>query len=374
MSAKSLPIPTVDKLPDGIVNLADHEAIAKEKLDQNAWSYFSGGAADENTLRANLESWSSIQLFPTILKNLIGGHTRTRLFGRELAHPIFLAPVAFQRLAHNDGELAAAYAAAALGAGMILSTQSTVALEDVSNAIASEPNRGPKWFQLYTQSDREFTLDLALRAEAAGFEAIVLTVDAPTIGARDRERRANFQLPPGIGPVNLKHRPQQTTLLDRGDSALFGAIMKGAPTWDDVDWLKSKLKIPLVLKGVVRPDDARRSIEHGADAIIVSNHGGRTLDSMPATSNLLPGVVKAVDGAIPVLVDGGIRRGTDVFKALALGATAVCIGRPIVWGLSSAGAVGVAHVLRLLRDEFEMAMALCGCATIADITSDKLIT
>ncbi|MBN9625605.1 alpha-hydroxy acid oxidase [Acidovorax sp.] len=362
-------IPARHTIPPGLVTLADHEQHARTQLDDNAWAYFSGGAADEISLRANRTAWDALPLWPRVLRPLAGGHTRVPLLGRTLAHPILLAPVAFQRMAHPDGELAMAYAAAALGAGVVLSTQASVSVESVAQAVLPDPGRGPLWFQLYLQPDRGFTQALVQRAEAAGYEALVLTVDAPTSGVRDRERRAGFRLPSGVGPVNLAGlQTPASPPLSPGQSALFDGLLHHAPTWDDIAWLQSITRLPVLLKGVLHPADARQAVSVGAAGLIVSNHGGRTLDTAPATATALPRVVQAVGGAVPVLADGGIRRGTDVLKAMALGASAVLVGRPAVWGLANAGAAGVAHVLRLLRDELEVAMALTGCATLAEAT------
>jgi len=360
--------PRVASIPPGVVMLEDHARHAQTVLDANAWAYFSGGAADEITLRANRSAWDDLQLMPRVLQNLAGGHTRTTLLGRELAHPILLAPVAYQRMAHPDGELATAYAAAALGAGLVLSTQSSIAMENVASAAGDTSARGPLWFQLYIQHDRAFTLDLVRRAEHAGFEALVLTVDAPAHGARDRERRAGFQLPPGISAVHLADLAPAPT-----GPGLCGGLGDVAPTWGDVTWLQSHTRLPVLLKGVLHPADAAQAARLGVAGLVVSNHGGRTLDTVPATVQMLPRIVEAVAGSMPVLVDGGIRRGTDVLKAIALGASAVLVGRPYVYGLANAGAVGVAHVLRLLRDELEIAMALCGCATLAQASPSLLV-
>ena len=370
MTHNSLPPLQRHAIPSGIVSLADHEERARQQLDDNAWAYFSGGAADEITLRANPAAWSQLPLQPRVLRALVGGHTRTTLLGRMLAHPILLAPVAFQCLAHPDGERATAFAAAALGAGLVLSTQSSTPVEVVAQALRGDPGSGPLWFQLYLQHDRGFTRSLVQRAEAAGCEALVLTVDAPASGVRDRERRAQFRLPPGISAVHLAGlAPSPAPQLAPGQSALFDALLHQAPTWDDVQWLQSTTRLPVLLKGILHPDDARQAATLGVAGLIVSNHGGRTLDTAPATAAVLPQVVQAVraiDNSLPVLVDGGIRRGTDVLKAMALGASAVLVGRPAIHGLANAGAAGVAHVLRLLRDELEVAMALTGCATLAD--------
>ena len=356
-------------VPPGTATLADHERLAQQQLDANAWAYFSGGAGDEITLRANRSAWDGITLQPRVLQPLAGGHTRTQLLGRTLAHPLLLAPIAYQRMAHPDGELATACAAAALGAGLVLSTQSSTPLEAVAAAMLGDAGRGPLWFQLYLQHDRGFARELVQRAEAAGYEALVLTVDAPTSGARDRERRAGFRLPPGISAVNLAGlAPPPPVALQPGQSALFDGLLQHAPTWADVQWLQSITHLPVLLKGVLHPLDAAQAASLQVAGLIVSNHGGRTLDTAPATAHALPRIADAVQGALPLLVDGGIRRGTDVLKAMALGASAVLVGRPAIYGLAHAGAAGVAHVLRLLRDELEIAMALTGCSALAQAT------
>ncbi len=366
-------MPALARVPDQVVSLSDHEAHALTRLDDNAWAYFSGGAADELTLRANQQAWDAWRLLPRVLQPLAGGHTRVQLLGRTLAHPILLAPVAYQVMAHPDGELATAHAAAALGAGLVLSTQASLPLETVAHAVLTEPERGPLWFQLYIQHDRGFTRELVQRAEAAGYEALVLTVDAPTSGARDRERRAGFRLPPGVRAVNLDGLPPPPVVtLGPAQSTLFDGLLRHAPTWDDVAWLQTQTRLPILLKGVLHEDDARQAARLGLGGVIVSNHGGRTLDTAPATADVLPRIVEALAGGMPVLVDGGIRRGTDVLKAMALGANAVLLGRPYIHGLANAGAMGVAHVLRLLRDELEIAMALCGCSRLDQATRSLL--
>ena len=338
-------------------------------MDPGAWAYLCGGAGDEITLRENLAAWQRLRLRPRVLQPLAGGHTRLDLLGHRLAHPILIAPMAHQRLAHPQGELASALAASVLGAGYVLSTQASVPMEDVARLVLAEAARGPLWFQLYFQPDRAWTRELVARAEAAGFEALVLTVDAPVNGARDRERRAGFRLPPGLTAINLPRQARDAAT----DQRLFDGLLSNSPTWEDLDWLHGQTRLPILLKGITHPDDARLGIAHGAAALIVSNHGGRTLDTLPATAELLPEVVEAAQGRVPVLVDGGIRRGTDVFKALALGASAVLLGRPVLHGLASGGAPGVAHVLRLLRDELEIAMALCGCRSLEQIQRPHLV-
>ncbi len=344
------------------VCLADYERLAEGRLDPMAWAYFSGGSADETTLRWNREGFERLAIVPRVLNGGAGGHTRLTLLGRTYVHPIFVAPIAYQKLAHADGELATAAAAEAQDACMVLSTQASTTLEDAAEAGAS-----CRWFQLYLQPERAATLSLVRRAEAAGYEVLVLTVDAPINGVRNREHRAGFMLPPGIAAENLRHIAAAPAQLAPGASAVFDGLMAGAPTWEDVVWLRSETRLPVVVKGVLSADDAVRAVEAGVAGIIVSNHGGRTLDTLPATIDVLPSIARAVAGRVPLLMDGGVRRGTDVLKALALGATAVLIGRPVVYGLAVNGAYGVAHVLRLLRDELEVAMALSGCPTLADI-------
>ena len=340
------------------LTLADQAAQAERLLEPAVWAYLCGGAADELTLRANLSAWQRLPLWPRVLRPLAGGHTRTTLAGHALAHPILLAPVALQQLAHPEGELASALAAAAQGAGYVLSTQSSTPLEAVAQAVRGDPGRGPLWFQLYWQADRGFNRALVQRAEAAGYEAIVLTADAPVQGVRDRERRAGLTPPPGVRAVHLRDAPAAPPAA----GTYCAGLPAHAPSWDDVAWLRGCTRLPVWLKGVLHPQDARQALALGVAGLIVSNHGGRT----PATADALPRVREAVQDALPLVVDGGIRRGTDVLKAVALGARAVLVGRPALHALAAGGALGVAQMLRLLRDELEMAMALTGCRTLAD--------
>ena len=360
--------------PPHAVNLADYERLAQDQLSETAWAWLAGGAADEHTLKANTQAWSQWQLWPRVMRPLAGGHTRRPLLGRNLAHPIMLAPVALNRIVHADGEVGVACATSAQGAGLVLSTQASTPLEDVARAIRDDADRGSLWMQLYLQHDRGFNTEFVRRIEDAGYEALVLTVDAPCSGARDRERRAGPAAPAGVSAVNLRQLPPVSQAgWQPAQSALYDGLLRHAPTWDDIVWLQSITCLPILLKGVLHPDDARQAQSMGLAGVIVSNHGGRTLDTTVSTAWALPRVVDAVGSDWPVLVDGGIRRGTDVFKALALGAHAVLIGRPYLHGLAVAGAIGVAHVIRLLRDEFEIAMALNGCRTLADINRNHLV-
>lgn len=349
---------TPDRPP---VDLADYEALAHERLDPNAAAYFLGGAGDERAMDGNAAAYARRQIVPRMMRGGGGGHTGLTLLGDALDHPIVLAPVAYQRLAHCDGEGASAMAAAAQGGAMCVSMEASVALEGLRQGA-------PLWFQIYLRHDAAQTLHLARRAEAAGCTALVVTLDAPITAPRGRELRAGFRLPHGIAPVNLAHMdPPRFAPLDDGESAVFDRLMRIAPTWDDLARLTDATDLPVLVKGVLHPDDALSAIKAGAAGIVVSNHGGRTLAAAPAALDMLAGVADAVQGAVPLLVDGGIRRGEDVLIALASGADAVMIGRPVIHGLAVDGARGVSHVIRLLRDELEAAMALSGVRTLAEI-------
>ena len=348
---------------EGVPTLAEHAAAAQATLDAATWAYVDGGAGEEHTLRANAQAWQALALRPRVLRPLAGGHTRVQLLGRTWPHPILAAPMAAQAAVHPQGEHAMALACASQGAGLVLSLQATARLEDVARLVLPEPERGPLLLQLYWQSDRGFLRELMARAAESGYEALMLTVDAPVAGIRDRERRAGWALPAHLSSPNLaglrRHEPRP---LGPGQSRLFDDLLLQAPTWAEVEWLAGHSPLPLLLKGISHPQDARLALASGAAGLVVSNHGGRTLDTQPPTAQVLAEVVQAVAGQVPVLVDGGLRRGTDVLKALALGATAVLVGRPLLHGLAHGGALGVAQVLRLLRDELEVAMALSGCA------------
>jgi len=338
----------LQSLPAGLATLADHERHARATLDPAAWDYLCGAAGDGLTARHNRTAWDALTLVPRVLAPLAGLHTRIELLGRAMACPLLVAPVAHQRLAHPDAELGAAMAAAAQEAGMVLSMQASTPLEAVAEAVRADAGRGPLWFQLYWQGDRGVLTALMERARAAGYEALVLTVDSPV--------RTGFRLPAGLATPNAPAQAAGATLAE---------LCAAAPSWRDLEWVCANASLPIVVKGILHPDDARAAQASGAAAIVVSNHGGRALDGAPATATMLPRVADAVGGVIPLLADGGIRRGADVLKALALGARAVLVGRPAVWGLANAGALGVAHVLRLLRDELEIAMALSGCIDLS---------
>lgn len=363
-------LPPLKQIPPDIAAVRDYEPYAQARMSPQAWAYFSGGAADEHTLRENHEAFARLHLAPRVLRDMGQGSTALRLLGCDLAYPILLAPVAHQALAHPEGEHATALAASAMEAGMVLSTQASTDLADVARQASC-----PLWFQLYIQPDRAFTLRLVERAEAAGYRALVLTVDAPLNGMRNREQRAQFRLPPGVEEVNLRGMEQpRGHYAQPGASPVFGSgLLRQAPTWEDIRWLIGHTRLPVVLKGILGPGDAILAREAGAAGVVVSNHGGRTLDTLPPAISALPGVRAALPADYPVLMDGGVRRGTDVFKALALGADAVMIGRPYVYALAAAGAAGVAHVLHLLRTELEVAMALAGCARLEDIEPEFVL-
>lgn len=361
--------PPLAQIPPEVAAVGDYEPLARERMTPAAWAWLQGGAADEITLRENQAAFQRLRLAPRALADLAGGHTRLTLLGQAFEHPIFVAPVAYQQLAHPDGETATVLAAGALGAGMVVSTQAGLPLEALARQATA-----PLWFQLYVQHDRGFTRELVHRVQAAGYRALVVTVDAPVAGARNREQRAGFALPPGLSAVNLQGaRPLQPHTAPLGHPPLFGSpLVDTALGWRDIAWLREQTVLPILLKGVLSPADAVRAADEGLAGVIVSNHGGRVLDTVPATIEALPAIARAVGGRLPLLLDGGVRRGTDVFKALALGASAVLVGRPVLHGLAAAGAPGVAHVLHLLRAELEMAMALTGCRTLADIDESRI--
>jgi isopentenyl diphosphate isomerase/L-lactate dehydrogenase-like FMN-dependent dehydrogenase len=329
------------------INVWDYERLAEERLDANALAYFAGGAGDEVTLRENVDAFRRLTLRPRVLVDVTNVSTATSVLGTEIALPVLVAPLAMQRIAHPEGELATARAAAAAGTIMCLSSAATARPAEVAAAAPG----APRWYQVYVFSDRSITVDLVEEASAAGFSALVLTVDVPYLGRRERDLRIDFKIPEGITPT--------------GD--LFGGAFDTSLSWRDLEWL-SGYGLPLVVKGLLTAEDARLACEHGAAAIVVSNHGGRQLDGVAASIDVLAEVVEAADGRAEVLLDGGVRRGTDVLKALALGARAVLIGRAMVWGLAADGEAGVRHVLKLLRAEIELGLPLLGCCSPADVT------
>ena len=336
------------------LNVAEYEALAAERLEPGAHGYYAGGAGDEITLRDNVEGFRRWQLRPRVLVDVADPSTATTVLGQEVSMPLLVAPVAFQRVAHPDGEVAAARAAAAAGTIYCLSTLATSTPEEVAAA------GGPRWFQLYVMRDEGVSRDLAQRARDAGFSALLLTVDAPVLGRRERDHRTGFTIPPHLTIASL----------GRGGVTPLEALAMISPSisWRDIERFAAWVDLPVLVKGVLTAEDARLACEHGAAGIVVSNHGGRQLDGVAATIDALPEVVDAVGGRVEVLVDGGIRRGTDIVKALALGARAVLAGRAPLWGLAADGETGARAVLELLRTELTSALQLVGCRTPADVT------
>lgn len=337
-----------------LLNVFDYEAEAARLLEPGAHGYYAGGAGDEVTLRDNVAAYGRWVLHPRVLVDVDGCSTATTVLGQELSMPLAIAPVAFQRVAHPDGEVGMANAARAAGTAMCLSTLSTSTPAEVAATGAL------RWFQLYVFRDEGVTRDLVAQATDNGFSALVLTVDAPVLGRRERDHRTGFTIPSEITVAALG---------GGGVTPLEAfSLMSASITWRDVERLASESQLPVLVKGVLTAEDARLACEHGASGIVVSNHGGRQLDGVAATIDALPEVVEAVDGRVEVLVDGGIRRGADVVKALALGARAVLAGRPPLWGLVVDGEAGAQRVLELLRDEIRLALQLIGCASPADVT------
>jgi 4-hydroxymandelate oxidase len=352
-----------------LLNVFDYEERARRKLSQPFFDYIAGGADDEVTLRRNREAFERLELKPRALVDVSNVDLSIRVLGDDTEMPVLLAPVAVQRLAHPDGELATARAAAAAGTIVALSTMASASIEEV--AAASD---GPKWFQLYVHRDRKVSKSMVQRAEAAGYKAICLTVDVPRLGRRERDFRNRLEYPPGVAHRNYIGEVELPAFeVDSGESELSASadvLIDPSLTWDIIDWLRSITVLPVIVKGIMTAEDARLAVDHGASAIVVSNHGGRQLDGAPATISVLPEIAAAVQGRCEVLLDSGIRRGTDIVKALALGANAVLIGRAYIWGLAVGGEEGVTQVLAMLRNELELAMALCGCRSVAEVAPD----
>jgi isopentenyl diphosphate isomerase/L-lactate dehydrogenase-like FMN-dependent dehydrogenase len=343
------------------LNVREYERLAREALDPGALSYFTGGAGDEWTLRRNEEAFRRLVLRPRVLVDVGGVTPEAEVLGQRVAMPVFVAPTAMLRVCHPDGELGVARAAADAGTIYCLSTLATATPAEVAEAAPG----GPRWFQLYCFRDRGVNLSLVDQVADADFGAIVLTVDVPYLGRREGDFRTGFQIPEGtVIPAFAeiaggRGAPTPADVIGMLDPTL---------TWRDLELLAGASRVPVLVKGILTAEDARLAAEHGAAGVIVSNHGGRQLDGVPASLEALPEVVAEVGGRMPVLVDGGIRRGTDVAKALALGAQATLVGRPVVWGLAAGGEDGARHVLELLRDELRLALALLGCPSPADVT------
>jgi isopentenyl diphosphate isomerase/L-lactate dehydrogenase-like FMN-dependent dehydrogenase len=347
------------------VNVADFERVAEEKLEAGVAGYFFGGAGDELTLRENVVAWGHWRLRPRMLAGLSEWRTGVEVLGGEISMPVLVAPVAYQGLVDPEGEAAMARAAAAAGTVMCLSTLATMRPRPVAEAAPG----GRRWFQLYCFQDEGVTKALIEEAVECGYEAIVVTVDAPRGGNRERDRRTGFKIPAELGVPNVEAAlgsDREITIEETFE------LMEPALTWSFLEDLASDCRVPVLVKGVLTAEDAALAVEHGAAGIVVSNHGGRQLDRCLATADALPEAVDAVDGRAPVLVDGGIRRGVDVAIALALGADAVLVGRPGLWGLAVGGEAGAQRVLELLREELELTLALCGCASPAELSRSHL--
>ncbi|MEU7870555.1 alpha-hydroxy acid oxidase [Dactylosporangium sp. NPDC049140] len=335
--------------------LAELRARARDRLEPAHWDFFEGGAGDERTLRGNEAAFERIRLVPRVLRATGPRDLRTTLLGTGLAAPVLVAPTAFHRLAHPDGELATARGAAEAGTVLVVSMAATAPVEAIAAA------GGPWWFQLYLQPDREFTAALVRRVEAADCRALVVSADSPVFGRRERDHRHGFHdLPPGLACENLRD----------ATGAVRTIAMDATLGWDDIAWLRGITGLPIVLKGVLHPADAGLAVEHGVAGLVVSNHGGRQLDGAIASIEALPAVVQAVGGRLPVLVDGGVRRGADVVAALALGADAVLVGRPVLWGLAAGGAQGVQTLLSHLFEDVDRVLALVGARTPGELTPD----
>jgi 4-hydroxymandelate oxidase len=349
------------------LNLIELEEHARARLSKMAYDYYAGAAADRLTVERNAGAYREIALHYRVLVDVARCDLSTTVLGQPIRMPVMIAPTAFHRLAHPDGEIASAKAAAAAGTIFVQSTLSTSRVEDVALESGC-----PLWFQLYVYRDRGATEALVRRVENAGCRALVVTVDAPRLGRRENDVRNRFGLPEGMRLENVLAGFERVDSPgdDSGLASYVATLLDASFSWKDLGWLRSLTKLPILLKGIVRADDARKAVDAGIDGIVVSNHGGRQLDTSPATIEVLPRIADAVGGRIEILVDGGVRRGTDVVKALALGARAVLIGRPVLWGLAVGGSEGVRAVLELLRGELELAMMLAGCPTVAEVTRD----
>lgn len=355
-----------------ILNLESLEARARERLDPMLYDYIAGGSGDEWTLNESRAAWSRYQILPRMLRGVADRSLETTVLGQPISLPVLVPPMGFQGLCHDEAERATARGTAAEGTIFCASTVSNESLESIAEACD-----GPRWFQLYVYRDKEITRGLVDRAVAAGYSALCLTVDTPLAGLRERDRRNSLRMPSHLelGNFPASHTAEHHHGHGPGSALAQYIASRWDPglTWDDVTWLRSVSPLSVVVKGVLAPEDAVLAIDHGATAVIVSNHGGRQLDAAPAGATVLPAVVDAVGGRAEVLVDGGIRRGSDVIKALALGARAVLVGRPILWGLTLDGADGVRAVLQHLRVELDLAMALSGCRTVADIGPELIL-
>ena len=357
-------LPPITESFNPLVTLSDYEPYARAHLSHMAYEYIAGGAGDEFTMRANREAFDHIKLRPRMLVDVSNVDTSCTVFGQEMSLPVLLAPCAYQKLMHPDGEVETVRGANAAGVSFVLSTSATASVEECAAAATQ-----PLWFQLYTTRDRGFMKDLVDRAINSGAKVLVVTVDAPIRGIRDRDSRCCFELPKGFERPNL--RGLDKLAVTGNARPVYGSIyspnLDPTFTWKDLEWLRARVKVPMLIKGILTGEDAGRAASLGLEGVIVSNHGGRTVDTLPGAMEALPEVVAAVEGRVTILLDGGVRRGTDVIKAIASGCSAVLIGRPYLYALAINGAEGVRKVVEILKTELEMAMALCGRTRIAEI-------
>ena len=352
------------------INVQDYQSLAEDRLDAKVYDYFVGGSGDELTVERNRLSWDSIRLIPRVLVDVSKRDFSTTVLGQKVDMPVLIAPCGINALAHPDGELAVSRAAAAEGVIYVVSTMSNYSMEEIAGA-----SDGVRWFQLYCFRDREILRDLVERAEASGYTALCVTVDVPLLGVRERDKRNRFGMPEGLSLKNLEQAGADTMAQASSGSSLNQYVadqFDPSLTWDLLEWLRGITSLPILLKGILNAADARLAVEHGVNGIIVSNHGGRQLDGAVTGCEALPAIVDAVGGATEILVDGGIRRGTDVLKAMAMGAQAVLIGKSYLWGLAVDGEAGVRNVLDMLRWELSSSMALAGRPNIASIDRELI--
>jgi len=353
------------------MNVPDYEKACQSTLEPSANDYFQSGAMDEHTLADNLDAYRRIKFLPRVLRDVSDVTSDTSIAAETLSSPLIISPTAFLGMAHPDGELAVARAAETARTVMICSTLSNYPIEEITASTNASV-----WFQLYVYKDKQATLGLIERAKNAGCKALVITVDAPFLGQRERDVKNQFQLPAHLSARNL-HALDHSVLPDKtGHSGLahyFENLIDKRLSWRDISWIKQHANMPVYLKGILHPKDAHLAVEYGVDGIIVSNHGGRQLDGSIASIDALPAIARVINYQIPIILDGGIRRGTDILKALALGAQCVGIGRPVIWGLSQSGQQGVEHVFNILNAELKLAMALAGCSRVSDINNDILV-
>lgn len=359
---------TMTQQLQALLNTESFQAVAQTRLSKMAFDYYRSGSWGESTLGTNVSAWNKISLLPRVCVDVSKRECASELLGMKLPFPLLIAPTAMHMMADVEGEVATARAAAHAGVPMVLSSLSTRSVEDVVNASSADVV-----MQIYISSDRGFTKALALRAEAAGCKALMITVDTPVFGVRERDIHNGFNVPKGMSIVNLQRPGQPTGHTGSGIGEALGWTIDSSLTWKDLESIRHAVKIPIAVKGILRADDAARAFDFGAAAVVVSNHGGRQLDGAAATADALPAIVDRVSGRGTIIVDGGIRRGVDILRALAMGANAVQVGRPILWGLAAAGEAGVTRVLSILKNEFDLAMALAGCTHLADITQDLIL-